>query len=132
MSTLRSLSCCCQLGLTSSPARGWFHGPLTHVAIHCCTLRRTPCLVSCSIGASLTKALPFHQPLGPPYHVAGPACGTYSGISPVERPSCLSWPALLQRAHGISHLYYLPGLCRHLPWLPRVYSFGLVDPSLQH
>lgn len=57
---------------------GWFHGPRTHMAIHCCTLRRTPCLVSCSIGASLTKALPFHQPLGPPYHVAGPACGTDS------------------------------------------------------
>ena len=131
VSALRPLCCCCQLGLTSSPARGWFHGPLTYMAIHLCTLRRAPCLVPCSIGAFLTKALPFHQPLGPSYHVAGPACGTDTSAL-VDRPSYLSWSALLPMCTWHPCLYYLPGLCRVLPWLPLVYSFGLVDPSLQH
>ena len=89
------------------------------------------CLVPCSIGAFLTKALPFHQPLGPSYHVAGPARGTDTSAL-VERPSYLSLSALLTMCTWRPHLYYLPGLCRVLPWLPLVYSFGLVDPSLQH
>lgn len=132
VSTLRSLCCSCQAGLTSSPARGWFHGPLTHMARHSCILRRAPCLVLCFPVAVLTKPLPFHQPLGPSCHVAGPACGITGASALVERPSYLSWPTLLPMCTWCLPFILLAGLCRHLPWLPLVYSFCLVDPSLQH
>lgn len=133
MSTLRSLSCYCQLGLTSSPARGWFHGPRDahgHTLLH---TQKDPVLGFMLHWCFLDKGLAFSSAPGPSISCSRSCLWHRQWRQPLLKDLRISpGQHCSQRAHGISHLYYLPGLCRHLPWLPRVYSFGLVDPSLQH
>ena len=115
-----SLCCSCQPGLTFSPARGWFRGPLTHMARHSCTLRRAPFLVLWSPVAVLTKAQPFHQPLGPSCHVAGPACGTHSGISPCWKTFTSLLASAAPDVHMASPIYITcqasAGVCPGCLW----------------
>lgn len=102
-------------GLSSLPG-GWFHGPRVHMAIHCCTLRRTPMLGFMLHWCFLDKGLAFSSAPGPSISCSRSCLWHRQWRQPLLKDLRISpGQHCSQRAHGISHLYYLPGLCRHLP-----------------